>query len=235
MAKKNTSLVARIFTFVIAILLGLFIFIPTFTVKAESVIGSNRTTVFSTSVSMKDVLSVAFLAEEERDERLVEVTKQRADAILKLTLDGEKEEDATKKVNGYSYSKEYALLKYFDSSTEDAFLGISAVTWLVIAGVFQILMLLALVLVLVYSYLCMQYDNVTLPKWNKLWAVLAGSFGLLISLVLMFAVKGGALTLATATILNVLGYIFLALSIFLPVYVFIMFKGRKSYRDSKKK
>ena len=234
MTKKNSSLVARIFTWVIAALLVAFLFIPTFTVKSDVVVGDSSETVFSTTVSVKDVLSVAFLSEEARDEKLADITAERTEAIAKLVLDGEKEADATKKVNTYSYSKQYALLKYFDSETEDAVLGIAANSWLVIVAVLEIVMLVALALVAFYSYMCMQYDNVTLPKWNKAFAIVAGLAGLFISLILMICVKGGGVLTANKAILNFFGYVFMALSVYLPLHVIFLFKGRKSYMKNKK-
>lgn len=219
MAKKNSSLIVRIFTWVIVGLLVAFTFIPTINIQGDLVVGSDRLNQVSVSVSMSDVLSVAFMSDEAKEERIAEIAKEE---IF--------DDDAT----ALTKNKEYVLLRYFTSDVDDGVLGLSASTWLLVLAILQIAMFVALALTAFYSYMCMQYDNVTLPKWNKIFALVSGVLGVLITAVLMLCVKDNYI-FETKTIVNVLGYIFAGLSIYLPLHVMFVFKGRKSYMDSKKK
>ncbi len=235
MAEKKTSLISRIFTIVIALALGLFVFIPTFAINVKVDTLSGTETVFSTSVSVKDVLSVAFLSDEAKKDKREELFLKREEARGELILDGKTDKEADAELNSYSYSKEYALLKYFSNDTEDAVLGIATHTWLIIISVLEIAMLLALLLNILYSYMSMQYDNVSYPKTNKICALIAGVLGVIISLVTMICLKEDNAGLIATSAINVFGYIFMALSIYLPVHTALIFNGKKSYMQSKKK
>lgn len=217
MTKKKSSLVARVFTWVITAALVILSFIPTIVVHGDVVIGNDRTEKFATSVSVCDVLSVAFMSDEAREDKLAEITKEY------LKSGGEK-----------TNNKQYVLLTYFTNDTDDAVLGISARSWLVITSVMQILLYLALAAVAINSYMTMHYDNVSLPKVNKIFALIAGVLGVLLSIVFMFLIKDKVI-LDTYTRYNFFGYLFLALSVYLPLHVLFVFKDRTSYMKSKKK
>lgn len=225
MANKNSSFAARIFTIVLLALLIAFVFIPTFSVKAEMEAGTKTETVFETSVSMKDVLAVAFLSDEAKADRLEKLTIERAEAKTKLMLEGKEETEATNEVNSYAISREYALLLYFNDDASA--LGISASTWMLIAAIIQIVLFVMLAAATLYSYLAMQYDNRHYPVVARAVGLVAGIVGVLLSLVVLFCLRGGKSPLNAYAAFNVFGFIFLALSVYLPVHIFVTCKKHK--------
>lgn len=232
--EKRTSLVSRIFTWVLLALVVLAMFVPVFTVKAEVSVGSSKETVFSANVSTLDVLSVAFMSDEQKQDELSKLSKQRLEDIAKVVTNGDSEENAIKKVNGYSYMGKYALLNYFGSETDEKALGIDTKTWLILAAVVEILLLVCVALDLFFSYMCMQYDNVSLPRLVKSFGFLILVFGVGLMAIYMFTLRAKVLAVSVTTVMNVLAYIFAGICVFLPIYECMVFKRRKSYMKKRK-
>lgn len=232
--EKRTSLVSRIFTWVLLALVVLAMFVPVFTVKAEVSVGSSSETVFSANVSTLDVLSVAFMSDEQKQDELSKLSKQRLEDIAKVVANGDAEENAIKKVNGYSYMGKYALLNYFGSETDEKSLGIDTKTWLILAAVVEILLLVCVALDLFFSYMCMQYDNVSLPRLVKSFGFLILVFGVGLMAIYMFTLRAKVLAVSVTTVMNVLAYIFAGICVFLPIYECMVFKRRKSYMKKRK-
>lgn len=232
--EKRTSLVSRIFTWVLLALVVLAMFVPVFTVKAEVSVGSSSETVFSANVSTLDVLSVAFMSDEQKQDELTKLSKQRLEDIAKVVANGDAEENAIKKVNGYSYMGKYALLNYFGSETDEKALGIDTKTWLILAAVVEILLLVCVALDLFFSYMCMQYDNVSFPRLVKSFGFLILVFGVGLMAIYMFTLRAKVLAVSVTTVMNVWAYIFAGICVFLPIYECMVFKRRKSYMKKRK-